>query len=437
MMIDRRIRLGLYIFTPMLGGAEQYFKDLLWNLNREKFEVVVFCEAWNEFIDFLDLTNCPPVTLCPIKMWEVGGHYGAKELTDTNVPKQLQWWEPIYLRVVDAQKKISFPLLKTPGRLARAVMQYGFLIINSINLFFVFQQRRVDILHVFNGGYPGAQSAQSAGFIAKILGCRITLMSVCNTPVPYHFPKTLERLLDRLVKRFFNILIIPGDYLGKLLIELRDFQLSQFKKIPEGVASPEQYGIVPSAAPHKIHAEQFTIIMVAGFLPHKGHRFLLEALAQLHLTFSNLRIILVGNGPLLEEIRRLTKKIGISQIITFTGSLPLKETLRTIDSADILVHPALMEGMPYVILHAMSLGKPVIATAIGGIPEVVLHEETGLLIPPGDSIALANALRRLLIDKTHIKRMGIEGKKRYTENFGIEIMVKNHTSLYNALLSSI
>ncbi len=432
-----KIRLGLYIYTPMIGGAELYFRDLLRNINRDEFEVTLFCEPWDEFIEFLDLPHCPPAHLCTIKMREAGGHYGAKELTDKSAPKQLRWWEKRLLRAIAAQKKLQSPLLKIPGRLIRALIQYWLLVLNTIRLFAAFRRNPVDVLHVINGGYPGAQSAQLAGWIAKRTGCHATLMSVCNTPAPYHFPKLYERLLDKIVKLSFDVLIIPGDYLGKLLIELRGFQPSQLKKIPEGVASPEQYGATLTAAvAHKDGTGTPTIVMVAGFLPHKGHRFLLEALAMLRPEFPDLQATLIGDGPTLGEMRELADRLDVSNAIIFAGFQPLKEMLEIMNVADIFVHPALMEGMPYVILHAMSLGKPVIATPVGGIPEVVLQEQTGYLVPAGDSATLANALRQLFNDHTFIQKMGAAGKKRYEENFTVMVMVERHASLYKTLYLS-
>ncbi|MBI2552408.1 glycosyltransferase family 4 protein [Candidatus Uhrbacteria bacterium] len=437
MTAPRKIRLGLFIYTPMIGGAELYFKDLLWNLDREQFTVTLFCEPWDEFVSYLDLPHCPPVTICTIKMREVGGHYGAKELTDGAAPKQLRWSEKKLLRAITAQKKLRSPLLKIPGRIVRAFMHYGFMVSNTARLFAAFRKNPIDVLHVINGGYPGAQSAQLAAFVAKRAGCQRALMSVCNTPVPYHFPKTYERLLDRLVRRYFDAVIIAGDFIGKLLIDLRGFDRTLLKKIPEGVASPEEYGAALYGAPTQgQRLENPTIAMVAGFLPHKGHRFLLEALALLRSEFPSTRATLIGDGPILGETRELANRLGVSDAVIFEGFRPLKEMLQIVNTADMLVHPSLMEGMPYVILHAMSLGKPVIATPVGSIPEVVLHEKTGFIIPVNNSVALANAIRGLLTNANRAKEMGTAGKKRYDENFTITVMVQRHTDLYKTLYQS-
>src|SRR3989338_4965654 len=435
---SKKIRLGLYIYTPMIGGAELYLKDLLWHIDRNQFEVTIFCEPWDEFINFLDLPHCPIVNVCLINMREVGGHYGAKELTNESAPKQLRWLEKKLLRAITAQKKLQSPVLKIPGRIVSALMHYSFMVLNTARLSAAFRKNPIDVLHVINGGYPGAQSAQLAGFVAKRAGCQRALMSVCNTPAPYHFPKTYERLLDRLVRHYFDTLIIAGDFIGKLLIDLRGFDRTQLKKIPGGVASPEEYGaaLYETPMPSK-HLENTTIAMVAGFLPHKGHRFLLEALALLRSEFPNVRATLIGDGPALGETLDLANRLGVSDAVIFAGFRPLKEMLQILNTTDILVHPSLMEGMPYVILHAMSLGKPVIATPVSGIPEVVLHEKTGFLIPVNNSFALANAIRELLINTNRAREMGTAGEKRYDKNFTLRVMVQRHADLYKILYQSV
>ena len=177
--------------------------------------------------------------------------------------------------------------------------------------------------------------------------------------------------------------------------------------------------------------------MVAGFLPHKGHRFLLEALALLRSEFPNVRATLIGDGPALGETLDLANRLGVSDAVIFAGFRPLKEMLQILNTTDILVHPSLMEGMPYVILHAMSLGKPVIATPVGGIPEVVLHEKTGFLIPVNNSFALANAIRELLINTNRAREMGTAGEKRYDKNFTLRVMVQRHADLYKILYQSV
>lgn len=427
----RKIRLGLFIYTPMLGGAEQYYKDLLYNINREQFEVTAFFEPWDEFIRFLDLAKAPNTTVCPVRIREAGGHYGAKELTDNSIPKQLRSWEKILLKLIAKQKQLKHPLCKIPGKIVRAVIEFWLLFYNSYRLFIAFRNYPVDILHVVNGGYPGAQSAQLAGALARLSGCKISIMTVCNTPVPYHFPKLLDRFLDVLVRRYFKAIIVSGSTISNLLISLRNFSASSLQLIPYGVAGPEYYSISP--APFDVITSAQNLTVAASFLAHKGHRFFLEALAALRQDYPALSATLIGDGPMLANMQALVERLGINSSITFTGHCPLTEMLKIMSRSTIFVVPSEMEGMPLVILNAMSLGKPVVATSVGDISEVVLNEKTGLLVPAGDSEALTQVLRRLLGDWKRIQEMGAAGKKRFDENYTVEVMVKRHADLYQSL----
>lgn len=425
----KKIRLGLYMYTPMLGGAEMYFKDLIWNLDRERFDITVFYEPWQEFIDFLDLTHAPSLRVYPIKVKEVGGHFGAKELTNVNAPKHIGWGERQFIRLQTLHKRIPCSVLKIPGRIGYAVLQCALLPINSVNLFFAFQKHHIDILHVFNGGYPGAQSARLAAAAAKLTGCKYCIMSVCNTPAPPHFPKTLEQSFDYLVRRSFNIVLVPAEFIGDGLIKFHRFQNSQIKKIPYSVAEPEDYGAKASFQKKTI----LSIGMVASFLPHKGHRYFLEAFSKIHAQLPKIRAILIGDGPTIGAMRALASKLKIDSFIDFKGHCPLKETLNIIREMDIFVLPSEMEGMPYVILHAMSLGKPVIATPVGAIPDIVASEKTGFIVPVGDISALAEAIIYLLNNPGLRDNMGKAARQRYLDYFTLKTMVLQHESLYQNL----
>lgn len=433
---DGRIRVGIYIYTPMIGGAELYCRDLLRRLDRARFDVTLFCEPWREFLDYLDLPNGPPTRLCTIRMREIGGHYGAKELRDPAAPKQLSSWERGMLKAIAVQRALRSRLLKLPGRMARAAMQVGYLAVNVVRLSAAFRRHPVDVLHVMNGGYPGAQSAQIAGFVAKLSGCPVTVMTVCNTPVARHFPKTFERLLDWFVRGYYDAIVVAGEPVARMLVELRGLNPVRIVNIPEGVAAPDEYGAVQDDEPDEERSTgTMTIAMVAGFLPHKGHRFLLEALALLRPEFPDLRATLVGDGPLMNDMRRLADQLGLSDIVTFMGFRPLPETLQIMSRSDVVAHPAIDEDMPYAILHAMSLGKPVVATTVGLIPEAVQHQGTGCLVPPGDSAALADALRQLGSDRDRRRQMGAAARARYGEQHSVDVMVGRYATVFEGLLA--
>ncbi len=429
----KKTRLGLYMYTPMLGGAEVYFKDLLWNIDRDHYDIIVFHEPWQEFVDFLDFSHAPVTVSCPVKVKEIGGHFGAKELTDTTAPQQLGWTERHFIRLHALHKKISSSTLKAPGRFFYALLRYALMPVNFLRLYRAFRAHPIDVLQVVNGGYPGAQSAQVAAVAAKLAGCRWCVMSICNTPAPITFPAIVERLINRLVSRSFDQVAVPADFIGQRLLELGEFRHAQLKKIPYGVAEVEQYGVNNHPVNGLDDHPTPSIGMVASFLAHKGQRYFLEALARIHQQDQNLfRAILVGDGPTLESMRTMATELGLDELVEFTGYQPLKETLQIIAGLDIFVLSSEMEGMPYVILHAMSLGKPIIATRVGGIPDIIVDQKTGLIVPARDVDALSHALRYLLESPTKRQAMGAIARARYEEHFSLPRMIERHASLYQS-----
>jgi len=165
--------------------------------------------------------------------------------------------------------------------------------------------------------------------------------------------------------------------------------------------------------------------------PIKGNKYFINALVQVFKVFPELKVAIVGEGSEKEELRRYVKQSGLSEKITFMG---LCEDIRGILSAlDIMVIPSLNEGMGRSLLEAQALGIPVIATNVGGIPEVVKDGMTGILVPPRDSPALARAIIKLLKDRSLREKMGEEARKWVDQRFSAETMVKKVADLYEKL----
>jgi L-malate glycosyltransferase len=170
--------------------------------------------------------------------------------------------------------------------------------------------------------------------------------------------------------------------------------------------------------------------MVAHFSPEKGHRTLLEAISRLNRPKT--RYFLVGDGVLKEELERLAAELGVSSQVVFTGFRSDCEAF--MKTLDLFCLPSLSEGLSSAILAAMASRLPVLATAVGGIPELVVHGETGLLVPPGDSVRLTEALAQLLSSAEQRTRMGLAGRKRIEDNFTLARKISRTEELYLELL---
>jgi glycosyltransferase involved in cell wall biosynthesis len=146
--------------------------------------------------------------------------------------------------------------------------------------------------------------------------------------------------------------------------------------------------------------------------PRKGIRFLIEAAAQLKPRFPDLQLVLAGDGFERPELVRLAERLGIGPQVTFLGWVPNAALPPYYRAAAVSVIPSLEEGFGIPAAEAMGCEVPVVATDAGGLPEVVEHGVTGLVVPRGDSAALATAIGSLLDDPERRRRMGIAGRQR-------------------------
>jgi glycosyltransferase involved in cell wall biosynthesis len=173
--------------------------------------------------------------------------------------------------------------------------------------------------------------------------------------------------------------------------------------------------------------------MAAQFIRRKGHEVLLEALPAVLATQPSVRVLLFGRGPLEEIIARRVADLGLGGKVLLAGYRSDLDQL--IACLDILVHPALDEGLGVIVLEASAAGIPVVSTRAGGIPEAVRENETGLLVPPGDAAALADALIRLAGDADLRHRMGVAGAARMRCDFSIDAMADGNLEVYREILS--
>ncbi|MFX0207099.1 MAG: glycosyltransferase [Candidatus Hodarchaeota archaeon] len=174
------------------------------------------------------------------------------------------------------------------------------------------------------------------------------------------------------------------------------------------------------------------VCMIGNLRPIKGHEYFLQAASSILSDFREVQFMIVGEGPLLEDLEKLTNKLGLHQKVLFLGKTnDIREILSV---TDVSVLSSLSEGFSNTILESMSMGKPVVATRVGGNPEAVIDGATGLLVPPRDPNALANAVVKLLKNPELADQFGIMSKGRVREYFSLDGMIANMQGLYESLL---
>jgi glycosyltransferase involved in cell wall biosynthesis len=165
--------------------------------------------------------------------------------------------------------------------------------------------------------------------------------------------------------------------------------------------------------------------------PVKGVSHLIKAVALLAPDFPGLRLEIAGDGSLRADLIEDCRELGISSLATFVG---WREDLHSLMSSwDIFAMPSLDEAFGYAALEAMAVGLPVVASAVGGLPELIRDGLTGRLVPPADSAALAAGLRQLVADPAQRHTMGTAGRMRAGEKFPLSRMVEQTIALYDRL----
>lgn len=171
---------------------------------------------------------------------------------------------------------------------------------------------------------------------------------------------------------------------------------------------------------------------VGRLVTFKGHRYLLEAFARLRERHPDLYLLAVGDGPERPALERQARELGVAAAVRFTGHR--EDVADLLTALEVFVLPSLAEHFGRVLLEAMAMERPVVATAAGGVPEVVEANVTGLLVPPGEPTALADAMATLLADPGRARAMGQAGRRRVEEHFSLRRHAEAVEAVFDELL---
>src|SRR5207248_713592 len=167
---------------------------------------------------------------------------------------------------------------------------------------------------------------------------------------------------------------------------------------------------------------------IAALVPHKGHRHLIEAAHIVVQKLPDVRFVILGEGELRDALERLVKEYRLEKHVFLPGFRT--DVLGCLKSFDLFVMSSVTEGLGTSLLDAMACSRPIVATTAGGIPEVVENGVTGLLVPPRDHAAMADAIVTLINDQARRRQMGDAGFARVTEKFSVERMIAGTAAVY-------
>lgn len=271
-------------------------------------------------------------------------------------------------------------------------------------------KQQIEIVHAHMAAYP-----MVAAFMSSLITHKPYIVSCQGSDVRISSRKFLHRIFRIPFLHHARKIATVSNEMAEILKQ--KFGIPECHIVVVGTGYDEE--IVAELKNANSHAEirrGMHIINVAYMRPEKNHRILLESFATLTGSIKGVRLSLVGDGPLREELEKFCKQQGIHDV-EFLGELPYREVLKQVANSDIFILTSLEEGMPNAIIEALALGKPVIATAVGGIPEVVKDGVNGILVPPKSTEHIAKALERLLSDSELRRKLGeaaAESVKDYT-----------------------
>lgn len=367
----RPIRLMLFANAVARAGVEEHMLALLRGLDRRLFQLHL---------------ACPEVLL---------KQYGG------DIPKDVHVTEMMVDQLSD---------IRGAARLARTL-----------------RRQKIQILHAH---------MFRASLFASPIGrlCRVPV--IIETP---HVRETWRKgwikshfVVDRAVSRLVDRYIAVSESNARYLIEQ--------KRIPAGKISVIQNGCsVERVDRSKAHPEgireslefsndDLVLIAMARLEPQKGHRILLQALAPVRSQFPNIRLICLGTGALEEELKKMTEQLGLEAIVRFVGFR--SNVADWLAAADIGVLSSFYEGLPLAAAETLAAGLPIVATAVDGTPEVVVDGQTGLLVPPGNPAAMAEAIAKLARQPELRRSFAAAGRERVLKQFTIERQVEQTANLY-------
>lgn len=325
----------------------------------------------------------------------------------------------------------------------RLLFNIPLLIYQVFILFRVFKKINPDILHINNGGYPAARSAIAAAIAGKLAGIPKVLMVVNNMPADYgHYSRWIDYPIDRIVVRCVNVFITGSKAASARLRHVLNLPEHQVIAINNGINMRALTSTVATTR-QRLNLGEFEGVVfgvVALLIPRKGHQVLLDAILKLvidkRVENCDFKVLIEGEGPLHQILVDFVELNNLASWITFVGEE--KNVVDFMSSLDVLILPSVQnEDFPNVILEAMSLGKPVIASRLAGTPEQVVEGVTGLLVEPRNVAQLAEAIFQLIDNSSTRSSMGQAGLRRFNRCFTSQIALNNYSNLYTTLIEDL
>jgi glycosyltransferase involved in cell wall biosynthesis len=285
---------------------------------------------------------------------------------------------------------------------------------------------RVDIVHAHKFG-----SNLWASLVGRLAGVPVIIAHEHT----WSFEGDLKRrLLDRhVIGRLATVVIAVSEHDRHQMVSVEHLPLEKVVHLPNGVPR------LPESAEAKVRAELGiddsapVVVSVSVLRAQKALDVLVRAAQRVHAAIPEVRFLIVGEGPERDKLVGLVRELALEDVVLFTGHRT--DIGDVLAASDVVASSSVFEGSPLALMESIGAGRPVVATRVGGVPEIVQNGVEGFLVPPGDPEALADRLLVLLRDRDLRERMGAAGRERQRSEFDIQVMVRRLEQLYGSLFA--
>lgn len=400
--------IGVYEPSPGPSGPSRYVDSLLSALDPAEFRPVVFGHASGPYRDRDGLELIPVCGEAP------AGDARAPVRTSERPIVRPRW-----RRILPGFVRLWSGFSREAVHLARQ-----------------FRRRRVDLLHTNNTGCEESAVAARLAGVPRVLGT----FHVDSTYDLHRMRssaryRVLECLSNHCLHRAIAVsAATKADWSRRTRLESH-----RIVTVHNGI-DPERFRrrSAPAEARRRLGlpAEGGLVLGGVGRLDEaKGFEYLLDALGLLVAESRDVYLVLAGGGPLRERLEEQAQRLGLAERVRFAGHR--RDVQEVYDALDVFVLPSLCEALGYALLEAMATGLPAVASRVDGVPEVVVHGETGVLVPPRNARALAAALRPLLDSRELRQQWGRAGRQRVCDHFNEAGMVRRTLTVYRELLRGV
>jgi glycosyltransferase involved in cell wall biosynthesis len=367
--VDRRIRVAFMLTPVEFGGAERVCMTLLKSINRERFDIfpILLTRPWEKDNMFVRELRKEGFEICeiPVALRETGD----------------------YLRVPRCYKLVW-----------RTLKDGGF-----------------DLLHTH-------------GYFADIVGIPVARLnelpslSTCHGYIPTTWKVQLYNVLDRIALKFGTQVLAVSEAIKQGLVD-SGLSPDKVQVVVNAVGSATDGDMTQAnrealRKSHGIESTDFVLGYVGRLSTEKGLKYLLAACGGLVASGVPLRALIVGEGPQRNELRQLSSELGLGDRVVFAGFQ--EDVAQWLPCMDVFVLPSLTEGTPMALLEAMAHGVPAIASAVGGIPQVIKHGETGILVSPGSTEEIRKATLAMVGDPAARQKLAENALALVRRRYGIQ-----------------